>query len=105
MRCAAERFGADLVANDMVGVFSCAVHAAPEGVPVNEHHIAEAASKFAIHVLVLIVWLALVVTGLGLSVTMVGLPLGLPIGLVGVLVCLWGLYGTIPEKSSAPPSA
>ena len=39
--------------------------------------------------------LVLVITGLGLSVTMVGLPLGLPIGLAGVLVGLWGLFGTV----------
>ena len=37
---------------------------------------------------------------LGLSVTMVGLPLGLPIGLAGVLVCLWGLCGTTAKKAA-----
>ncbi len=70
----------------------------------DKHEIVETGSKIAIHALAVIAGLVLVVTGLGLSVTMVGLPLGLPIGLVGVLVCLWGLGGTVPSKSSPPPS-
>jgi len=62
---------------------------------VNNHHIAETGSKIAIHTLAVILGLVLAVTGLGLGVTMVGLPLGLPIGLAGVLVGLWGLFGTV----------
>ncbi len=61
----------------------------------NNHHIAETGSKIAVHTLAVIIGLVLIVTGLGLSVTMVGLPLGLPIGLAGVLVFLWGLFGTV----------
>jgi hypothetical protein len=87
------------------GLFVCAVRAALEGGPVNNHQIAEAGSKIAIHTLAVIAGLVLVVTGLGLSVTMVGLPLGLPIGLAGVLVCLWGLFGTITQKPAVPPPA
>ena len=64
----------------------------------NNHHIAETGSKIAIHTLAVIAGLVLVVTGLGLGVTMVGLPLGLPIGLAGVLVCLWGLFGTVGSR-------
>jgi len=63
--------------------------------PVNNHHLAETGSKIAIHTLAVMLGLVLVVTGLGLGVTMVGLPLGLPIGLAGVLVGLWGLFGTV----------
>jgi hypothetical protein len=66
----------------------------------NTHHLVETGSKIAIHTLAFIVGLVLVVTGLGLSVTMVGLPLGIPIGLAGVLVCLWGLFGTTAKKAA-----
>jgi hypothetical protein len=72
---------------------------------VNNHHIVETGSKIAIHTLAVILGLVMVITGLGLSVTMVGLPLGLPIGLAGVLVSLWGLFGTIAQKPAAPPRA
>jgi hypothetical protein len=34
---------------------------------------------------------------------MVGLPLGIPIGLAGVLICLWGLFGTTRQKPVTPP--
>ncbi len=40
-----------------------------------------------------IVGFALMVIGLGLGVTMIMLPVGLVIGLVGALVFIWGLVG------------
>jgi len=36
-------------------------------------------------------------------VPMVGLPLGIPIGLAGVLICLWGLFGRTTQKPVTPP--
>ena len=35
----------------------------------------------------------LMVVGLGLGVTMIMLPIGLPVGLIGVMLFLWGLVG------------
>jgi hypothetical protein len=87
------------------GLFACAVCAVQEGGPVKNQHLAETGSKIAIHTLAVIAGLVLVVTGLGLGVTMVGLPLGIPIGLAGVLVFLWGLFGTIAQKPVTPPHA
>jgi hypothetical protein len=89
--------------NRVVGPCSCAVHELLEGGFVNNHHLAETGSKIALHTLALLGGLVLVITGLGLCVTMVGLPLGLPIGLTGVLVCLWGLFGTTARKTASPP--
>jgi len=60
-------------------------------------------SKIASHVLAVIAGLILVMIGLLLSVPMVGLPLGIPISLAGVLICLWGLFGTATQKPVAPP--
>lgn len=50
------------------------------------------------HVAAVIVGFALMVFGLGLGVTMVMLPFGLVIGLVGVGVFVWGLLGHLGEK-------
>ena len=36
---------------------------------------------------------AFMVIGLGLGVTMIMLPVGLPLGLVGSLLFVWGLLG------------
>ena len=71
----------------------------------NNHQLTETGSKIASHLLAVIAGLTLVMIGLLLSVPMVGLPLGIPIGLAGVLICLWGLFGTTTQKPVAPPHA
>ena len=63
----------------------------------------DSGSKIASHVLAVIAGLILVMIGLLLSVPMFGLPLGIPISLAGVLICLWGLFGTTTQKPVAPP--
>ena len=69
------------------------------------HQLTETGSKIASHVLAVIAGVILIMIGLLLSVPMVGLPLGIPIGLAGVLICLWGLFGTTKQKPAAPPHA
>jgi hypothetical protein len=44
------------------------------------------------HTVAIVVGFALMVIGLGLGVTMVLLPIGLVVGLIGVLVLVWGLF-------------
>jgi hypothetical protein len=46
---------------------------------------------------------ALMMVGLGLGVTMVLLPIGLPMGLVGLLLFLWGLSSTSPRGQTQGP--
>lgn len=46
------------------------------------------------HTAALFVGFALMVLGLGLGVTMVLLPVGLVVGIAGVLLFLYGLFGT-----------
>ena len=45
------------------------------------------------HVAAVVVGFILMVLGLGLGVTMIMLPVGLVVGLVGVGVFVWGLVG------------
>ena len=47
--------------------------------------------SMTIHLLAIVAGLVLMVLGLGLGVTMVLLPVGLPIGLIGLVVFVWGL--------------
>jgi len=44
------------------------------------------------------------ILGLGLGMTIWGLLLGIPIGLAGVLLCLWGLVGRAATESRPPRS-
>jgi len=71
----------------------------------SEAPVTKIGSKIAGHVLAVIVGLILIMIGLLLSVPMVGLPIGFPIGLFGVLICLWGLFGTTTQKPVTPPHA
>ena len=50
-----------------------------------------------IHVAAVVIGFALMVAGLGLGVTMVMLPVGLVVGLLGVGVFVWGLLGHLGE--------
>jgi hypothetical protein len=45
----------------------------------------------AFHLVAIIVGLVMTVLGVGLCVTMVLLPLGLPLGLAGIGALIWGL--------------
>ena len=45
------------------------------------------------HVAAVAVGFALMVVGLGLGVTMIMLPIGLLVGLLGVVTFVWGLFG------------
>jgi hypothetical protein len=56
-------------------------------------HLAEDASFFAGHIFAIVAGLVLMIVGLALGVTMVLLPVGLVVGLCGVGVLVWGLFG------------
>ena len=45
----------------------------------------------AFHLAAIIAGLVMMVLGVGLSVTMVLLPIGIPLGLAGLGLCIWGL--------------
>ena len=47
--------------------------------------------SIAFHLAAIVGGLAMIVLGVGLSVTMVLLPIGLPLGLAGLGVLIWGL--------------
>ena len=57
----------------------------------------EKAELVLVHVAAVLIGFALMVAGLGLGVTMVMLPVGLVVGLLGVGVFVWGLLGHLGE--------
>jgi hypothetical protein len=52
------------------------------------------------HAIAVVVGVVLMIAGLGMGVTMVLLPIGIPLGLGGVLLCLWGLFYAGPRSST-----
>jgi hypothetical protein len=55
------------------------------------------------HVAALVVGVILMIVGIALGVGLVTLPFAIPVGLAGLFVFLWGLYGG-SEPVKPPPS-
>jgi hypothetical protein len=66
--------------------------------------LAKGAGRLAVHVLALVAGMVLMVVGLGMGVSVVMLPVGIPVGLFGVLLFLWGLSGHPEQQSPVPPA-
>lgn len=58
----------------------------------SERHLVQLGERVLVHTIAIAVGLGLMVVGLGMGVTMVLLPIGLPLGLLGVVVLMWGLF-------------
>jgi hypothetical protein len=50
------------------------------------------------HFVAVLAGFALMILGVGMGVTMVLLPVGIPIGLLGLLLFLWGLFSLAPRR-------
>jgi hypothetical protein len=64
-------------------------------------HLLETGERFLGHTIAIVAGLVLVIAGLGMGVTMVLLPIGLPVGLAGLLLIAWGLYFGSPRKGAS----
>lgn len=65
--------------------------------------LAKGAGLFVGHVVAMALGAVLMLAGVAMGVTMVMLPVGIPVGLIGLGVFLWGLFGGSPGKE--PPAA
>lgn len=67
--------------------------------------LAKGAGRFLGHLLAIVLGLVLMFVGAAMGVTMVLLPFGIPVGLAGLAVFLWGLFGWSREKEAGnePP--
>jgi hypothetical protein len=67
---------------------------------VSGHPLFVATERFLGHAAAVLVGIVLMFAGLAMSVTMVLLPAGIPVGLVGLLLFLWGLF-SVPEHAKS----
>ena len=58
----------------------------------SDHHLLNSGGRFLGHTVAVVLGFLLMIVGLGMVVTMVLLPIGLPLGLAGLVLCMWGLY-------------
>jgi hypothetical protein len=67
--------------------------------------LAKGAGWLAVHVLAIVAGFILMIVGLAMGVSLVMLPVGVPLGFIGLFVFMWGLFVWSREAGAArPPS-
>jgi hypothetical protein len=61
--------------------------------------------RLFLHGISAVVGVLLMIVGLAMGVSVVLLPLSIPVGFVGLLAFLWGLFGFSPEQPTTIPPA
>lgn len=66
--------------------------------PSTGRHMIEAGERFIGHTLAVVLGVVMIVSGMGMGVTMVLLPIGVPLGTMGLLLVLWGVFYSSPAR-------
>ncbi len=73
--------------------------------------VARGVCSFCGHVAAIVAGLVLMFVGVGMGVSLVALPLAIPVGFIGLLVFIWGMFGywqkeepavQLPDLTKAP---
>jgi hypothetical protein len=59
----------------------------------------KSAESCVLHIFAIVAGLVLMVVGLGMGVSIVLLPIGIPLGLAGLAVFAWGFFGRAEQMS------
>jgi hypothetical protein len=63
-------------------------------------HLLQTGERLLGHTIAVVVGLVLMIFGLAMGVTMVALPIGIPVGLGGLLLFIWGLCFAAPRTQT-----
>ncbi|MGO9464897.1 MAG: hypothetical protein ACLQIB_55835 [Isosphaeraceae bacterium] len=63
----------------------------------SSHHVLTSAERFLGHATAVVVGFILMIAGLSMGVTLVLLPIGIPVGLTGIVLFMWGLFQAAPR--------
>ena len=63
-------------------------------------HLSQAGGRFADRTIAIVLGVVLMVCGLGMGVTIGMLPVGLPMGVVGLLLILWAVFYATPSADA-----
>jgi hypothetical protein len=83
------------VRKDVISVSERAIMQNPH---IDGHHVVETCERAAGHVVAMVVGFVLMIVGIAMGVTIVLLPMGIPVGLAGFFLFLWGLFVAGPAK-------
>jgi hypothetical protein len=70
-----------------------------------DHHVSagqlvKSGERLLIHSLSVVLGFVLMIVGIGMGVTMVLAPIGIPVGLIGLGLWLWGLHAAAPPSQT-----
>ncbi len=71
----------------------------------SDRHLLQTGERFLGHTIAVVAGFVLMIVGLAMGVTMVLLPIGLPLGLGGLVLFLWGLCFAAPPEGTTEPAA
>ena len=64
------------------------------------HQLLVSTERILGHATAVVVGFILTIVGLSLGVTMVLLPIGIPVGLAGVMIFMWGMFQRAPRTQT-----
>jgi len=67
---------------------------------VSSHQLLVSTERFLGHATAVVVGFILMIAGLSMGVTLVLLPIGIPVGLAGILLFMWGLFQAAPRPQT-----
>lgn len=67
-------------------------------VPWTAHHFWDVGVRIFEHAATVLLGFVLIIVGLALGVTMIMLPVGVPVGLIGVLLVIGGLFARLDNE-------
>jgi hypothetical protein len=66
-----------------------------------QRDVARGAGQALIHLAAMVAGLILMIVGLAMGVSLVMLPVGIPVGFVGMFLLIWGMFGSV-EGATGP---
>jgi hypothetical protein len=66
----------------------------------SSHQLLKSTERFLGYATAVVVGVILMIAGLSMGVSLVLLPIGVPVGLAGILLFMWGMFHTTQRKQT-----
>ena len=63
--------------------------------------LAKVTGAIFVHLIAMVAGFAMMIVGVGMGVSLVLLPVGIPVGIIGLLAFIWGLFGWSQNRAGS----